>query len=161
VVIPKTTLKDAERPLGSYRKPGFWDRVGALLVRLFSRRGPLTKVNIKAPTDVTEKLFIESRVCSHDEYQERLKEIDLGQIELPNLNLDTGLPTQIGKYGLADRAYAKLLGRLANNEFRGVSAELRANILDFYAGATGLTGYKVSKRTLQEIEGLKRQIHEH
>ena len=38
-----------------------------------------------------------------------------------------------GEYGLTDRTYDQLLIKLAEKKFDGVTSELRANILSFYA----------------------------
>ncbi|HYM13430.1 MAG TPA: hypothetical protein VEU62_22010, partial [Bryobacterales bacterium] len=53
-------------------------------------------------------------------------------LRLPNENFDVGLPTRAGKYKGADEAYAKLVGKLADRQFAGISPELRENILVFY-----------------------------
>ena len=51
---------------------------------------------------------------------------------LDNENLDLGEPTARGHYKGADKAYAKLLRKLADHKFAGVSAGLKTNIVDFY-----------------------------
>jgi hypothetical protein len=43
-----------------------------------------------------------------------------------------GEPPQSGKYKGADEAYAKLVGKLAEKQFAGMSAELRQNVLEYY-----------------------------
>jgi len=53
---------------------------------------------------------------------------------LANENFDSGEPTLAGKYAGADEAYAKLLGKLADKQFAGISPELRQDILRFYDG---------------------------
>jgi hypothetical protein len=49
-----------------------------------------------------------------------------------NENIDIGAPTVAGKYLGADLAYDKLLEKLADHKFVGVSADLRSNMLDYY-----------------------------
>ena len=58
--------------------------------------------------------------------------MDAGHPELPNENFDSGEPPQAGQYKGADEAYAKLVGKLADKQFAGVSADLRQNILAYY-----------------------------
>ena len=55
-----------------------------------------------------------------------------GRLEVPNENFDVGAPTAAGVYKGADEAYDKLLGKLADRHFEGVSADLRTNVLDYY-----------------------------
>jgi hypothetical protein len=61
-----------------------------------------------------------------------LVEVDAGRLDLENQNNDTGKLTRAGEYRLADKAYAKLLDKLAAQKFQGVSPEMRENILAFY-----------------------------
>ena len=65
-----------------------------------------------------------------------LAEVDAGDLELPNENIDIGEPPQAGKYKGADEAYAKLIGKLAEKEFTGISPDLRQNILAYYKDPT-------------------------
>jgi hypothetical protein len=46
--------------------------------------------------------------------------------------MDTGAPTAAGVYKGADQAYDKLLGKLADRGFEGISPDLRANVLEYY-----------------------------
>jgi hypothetical protein len=66
---------------------------------------------------------------------------------------------QPGKYPLADETYADLLDRLEKDQFRDISPELRANILDYYADTNApFATKKHSKqwsRVLQEINQIK------
>ena len=52
---------------------------------------------------------------------------------LANCDFDTGQPTKAAEYSLTDVTYAKLLGRLSERKFDLTSAELRADILQFYS----------------------------
>jgi hypothetical protein len=51
-------------------------------------------------------------------------------LRLPDDNFDTGGPVRPGAYRLTDESYARLLNVVSG---RVVSAQLRANILAFYA----------------------------
>jgi hypothetical protein len=50
--------------------------------------------------------------------------------------LDTGKPVSPGEYALTDRTYDKLLVKLAEKKFDGVTSQLRENILSFYSKMT-------------------------
>ena len=58
--------------------------------------------------------------------------MDAGRLELLNQNFDVGTTTVAGQYVGTDLAYDKLLSKLADQKFAGVSAELRGDILDYY-----------------------------
>jgi hypothetical protein len=59
--------------------------------------------------------------------------IEAGDLKILNRDLDTGQPVSPGEYQLTDKTYDQLLRKLAKKNFDGVSAELRTNILAFYA----------------------------
>jgi hypothetical protein len=65
-----------------------------------------------------------------------LVNVDASHFQSQNENLDVGRPTLASEYLGADLAYDKLLSKLADHKFVGVSAELRNNILDYYQGRT-------------------------
>jgi len=67
-----------------------------------------------------------------DSYRALLANVDSGSFELPNENIDVGAPTIAGQYLGTDLAYDKLLGKLADHKFVGISADLRGNLLDYY-----------------------------
>jgi len=53
-----------------------------------------------------------------------------------NRDLDTGKTVSPGEYALTDRTYDKLLVKLAEKKFDGVTSQLRENILSFYGKMT-------------------------
>ena len=55
-------------------------------------------------------------------------------LQAPNIDLDTGKPTQRGEYPLADATYRELLDQLAADRFANMDDALRENILRFYDG---------------------------
>ena len=56
-----------------------------------------------------------------DRYKAMLANVDAGGPDLPNENLDVGGATIAGKYKGTDEAYAKLVGKLADRKFAGMS----------------------------------------
>ena len=88
--------------------------------------------------------------------------VEAGNLQLPNENIDIGEPPQAGKYKGADEAYAKLVGKLAEKQFAGISPDLRQNILAYYQDPvppidSGLTGKEKaeSSKLLDELDRLK------
>ena len=55
-----------------------------------------------------------------------------GELKISNRDLDTGKSVSPGEYVLTDRSYDRLLVKLAEKKFDGVTDELRTNILGFY-----------------------------
>lgn len=117
-----------------YREPGFGTGLLTFLFRIIPTSGPFKALKIRTPTPEVEKLFMASFNASVDRYKVLLVEADDGQPRFANQNFDSGEPTLAGKYAGADEAYAKLVGKLAEKQFAGISPALRRNILTFYDG---------------------------
>jgi hypothetical protein len=123
-----------EREWGkNYQKPTFLHRFLAFLYKLIPKFGPLRVLQFKTPTPETQKMFRASFNSSLDEYRKLIVELRSGQLDLPNDNFDVGEATGPGIYALNDDAHAKLLDKLANQKFAGLSPELRDELLHFYA----------------------------
>ena len=115
-----------------YHRPGIRTRLGSLVLRVVPKSGPFKGLAFRAPTPEVEKMFMASFNATVDSYRTLLANVDTGRLELVNVNFDVGTPTLAGQYLGADLAYDKLLGKLADHKFVGISADLRGNILDYY-----------------------------
>ena len=115
-----------------YHKPGLRTRFVTWVLEIIPKSGPFKSLAFRAPTPEVEKMFMASFNATINSYRALLAKVDAGQMELRNDNFDVGEPTPAGKYAGADRAYDKLLGKLADHKFAGVSPELRSNVLDYY-----------------------------
>jgi Zinc dependent phospholipase C len=130
----RLSRSDYERQWGkNYQKPGLGTRILAAFVRVIPRIGPFRKLAFNAPTAQTEDLYIKSIDTTSDNYGAFLKEVGNGTLVLPNSDLDDGQPTKAAEYSLADDAYARLLGQLADKKFVQTSPKLREDILQFYS----------------------------
>ena len=78
-------------------------------------------------------MFMASFNAAVESFSRELKKIPSGEPDIANTNFDTGGPVEPGKYSLADKAYAQLLDRLKQTQFKNMPPELRANILSYYA----------------------------
>ncbi len=116
-----------------YKQPGFFTRFLAFLTRVLPRVGPFSGLSYKVPTPVTEKMFEDSFDAAVKSDRQALAQIQAGDLHVLNRDLDTGKTVSRGEYKLSDQTYDKLLKKLAQKKFEGVTPELRANILDFYA----------------------------
>ncbi len=78
-------------------------------------------------------MFEASFNATLDRYRALLAEVREGRLDLPNNNFDLGENSGPGKYRLNDDAHAELLDKLTENKFVAASAEVRAELLQFFA----------------------------
>jgi hypothetical protein len=135
---------------GQYQRPGFGARTLAFIFRLLPKVGPFRAFAFKIPPPVAEKMFLVSFDDTTRQYDELLARASEDQLALPNQNFDTGRPTHLGDYHLADDTYAKLLERFAGSPDK-VSEALRANVLSFY----GASGSPLSPKATAVLESLR------
>ena len=130
----RLSRSDYEREWGkTYVKPGLGTRMLAALLRFIPKVGPFKGLGFNNPTPQTEDLYIKSIDTTVDSYRSFLEEVRTHKLTLPNCDLDSGNKTMGGEYSLTDETYEKLLARLAAQNFGMASAQLRANIVEFYA----------------------------
>lgn len=120
-----------------YKEPGFGSRLLGWLLRVVPRVGPFRALEFKPPTPEAERMFIESFNTTLERYRELLRRAGSGNLEVPNLNLDTGKPVVPGEYRMADEAYATLTERLAKEDFAKADTALRAHLLRFFSESGG------------------------
>jgi hypothetical protein len=142
-----------------YHKPGFGTKFVTFLVRIVPKVGPFRVLKIRLPTPEVEKMFMASFNATVERCKVLLANVDAGHPELPNENFDLGVPPQAGKYKGADEAYAKLVGKLAEKQFAGMSAELRQNILAYYKDpAIPASSTEQEKAELTKLRGQLDQL---
>jgi hypothetical protein len=136
----------------SYKHPGIFSRMLALLYRLLPKIGPLRPLRFETPNPASEKLFVESLKDTRERYRASLVAVAAGRLDLGNTDFDTGRPSAHGEYELADKTYKDLLNRLAKRKFTDVSAAVRRNILAFYDRPSR----NVSKKERRQLAELRR-----
>src|SRR6202167_1947880 len=130
----RLSRSDYERQWGKdYVKPGVGTRVLSTLLRYIPKIGPFKAMAFNNPTPQTEDLYFKSINTSVDQYRAFLEQVRTESLVLPNCDLDSGKVTEAAEYSLTDDTYAKLLSQLAERNFGSTTAELQANILDFYS----------------------------
>ena len=123
-----------EREWGKdYEQPGVGTRILSTLLRFVPKIGPFKGLAFNNPTAQTEDLYIKSVNTTVDQYRAFLKEVGTDTLVLANCDLDSGKPTMVEEYSLADQTYDKLLDQLAKSKFDRATPELRDNILQFYS----------------------------
>jgi Zinc dependent phospholipase C len=120
----------------AYEHRGFGTRILAFFLRLIPRFGPLKGLGFAVPTAQTEKMFEDSFDAAVTRDRQSFADANAGALTMSNRDLDTGKPVSPGEYALTDRTYDKLLVKLAEKKFDGVTSQLRENILSFYAKMT-------------------------
>ena len=132
-------------------RPGLLARLLVFLARILPKVGPLRTLKFKAPTPQTQAMFLESFKSTSQHYRVLLGRVASGGLHLPDTNLDTGQPVRAGDYALADRTYAKLLNKLAEQHFSNVTPKLRADILSFYKDTNAPIATKKDSKEWQKV----------
>lgn len=130
---------------------GLLARILVFLFELLPKIGPLRTLAFKPPTPQTQRLFVKSFNDVVSRYEAMLTAEGTNRLDLEEKNFDTGKPTQAGTYQLADQTYAQLLNRLASQHFKGVTPELRNNILAFYANLNAPISTKKNQKKWREV----------
>ncbi|MHB8206651.1 zinc dependent phospholipase C family protein [Mucilaginibacter sp.] len=129
----KMKRKDYYLEYGKNRqKPGFKANMLALFLRIVPKIGPFKALKFKDPGPEAEKLFMRSFDTVLLHYSAELLKLHYEHIKLPNVDYDTGYPTTIGEYTLADKTYNQLVINLQTNKFSDLTYPLKENILAFY-----------------------------
>jgi hypothetical protein len=135
-----------------YRTPGVGARFLSFLLKIVPKVGPFRAVGFKIPTTRTEDMYIKSIDQTVDHYGALLNDVKAGELQLTNLDCDTGRGTKSGEYPLADKTYARLLDDLAKHDFADLSPKLRANLLAFYADVDPSAGPKKNEKSWQTTQ---------
>jgi hypothetical protein len=148
-----------EREWGKdYQQPTVGERFLAFLYKLLPKIGPLKVLQLRTPTPDTERLFEESFNATLDRYRKLLKAVEENRLELPNDNFDVGEVTPPGKYRLNDDTHAKLLHKLAEQNFTDTPREIRAELLEFYADPNAPNATKRKPKIWSKVEADLRQL---
>ena len=136
-----------------YQNPGPGAYLMAVLFKVVPKVGPLRAIDFKEPTPKTEDLYFKSVDQTIDHFSTALTELKNHDLQTPNIDLDTGKPTERGEYPLADATYRELLDALAYDHFNHMDDALRNNILEFYEGfGFPKAGTRIDKCVIQRWE---------
>jgi hypothetical protein len=142
-----------------YRRPGVGTRILAFFLKLIPKFGPFSALDFKIPTTKTEDMYIKSVNATVEDYGHQLKEVKQnGDLDLPNLDCDTGEKARVGEYKLADKTVAKLVDDLAKKGPAQIDPDLHSDLVQFYSGAKVASAKKNDRKsldkTLQELDKL-------
>ncbi len=117
---------------------GVGARFVAFLMRIVPKIGPLKALKPALPGPEAERLFISSFDTVSFHYRQELARRD--GAALPNIDFDTGHPSELSEYHLADKAYYDLLMALQERHFTALAPGMKEHILKFYAGWNNKSG---------------------
>ncbi len=143
-----------------YARPSFGERLLAFLYKLLPKVGPLKVLQLRTPTPETERLFEASFNTSLESYRHMLAQFRQGNLMLPNANLDVGNKTLPGQYRLNDDAHARLLHELAMQKFRGVTPDIRVEMIDFFAAPNALSDIQKDAKTWERVQSELEQLRQ-
>src|SRR5581483_3149871 len=149
---------DYERDFGAkYRKPGFFARLLAFLLKLIPKFGPFKALAYKTPTAQTEDIYFRSMDNVVAEYHKLIQQTEADDLSFPNRNLDTGKLTRPGDYRLADETYAKLVRQLAGDHFAHLTEPDKRDLLSYFANGAAKNSLKPKdwEKTQQALAKLK------
>jgi hypothetical protein len=143
----------------TYTRPGVGARILAFFFHLIPKVGPFKAIDFTLPSPRTEDMYLKSVNSTLDYYSQLLEQVRQRRLALENRDFDTGRKTAPGEYPLTDKSYADLLDRIAQHKFEGVTPDLRANILGFYADLNAPFATKKHadkwQKTVQELNQLR------
>ena len=131
--IYRMQRKNYSHQFGEKEQPKFFAHVVSLLIQVIPKVGPLRVLNFEAPTPEAEKLFVSSFDVASTIYGRDVAELRKENLDLTNMDFDTGIKTSEGEYVLADETYCKLVISLKDKNFTTITPSLKQNILSFYA----------------------------
>ena len=115
-----------------YKRPGWSATMLSFFIRVLPKVGPTRALKFKAPTPLSEKYFEQSFDTIMKHYSVNLTRLGRQNLNLKDLDFDTGKPTLNGEYELADITYIDWVLKLKDDEFKNVSYKVKENIIDFF-----------------------------
>jgi Zinc dependent phospholipase C len=133
-MIKDLTQASIENDWEKYRRhPGVRSHLLAGFIFILPKVGTLKLLAIRGPNEQTENLYIKSVNRSIKSLRLVLNHFDTIQNYLPNRDLDTGLKVKPGGYPLTDNTYAKLLAMLTSHPDQSIPAQVKQDLIDYYA----------------------------
>ncbi|MGY3215057.1 zinc dependent phospholipase C family protein [Mucilaginibacter sp. HD30] len=117
----------------SSRHTGFVARSLARIIQRLPKIGPLKKMGFKYPGVTCEDMFLQSMDSIMVNYDAALATVANSQLVLANIDYDTGRPTALNEYALADATYNEWVAKLQIDKGAVITPALQRNIFAFYS----------------------------
>ena len=137
--VYRVNRADYEHEWGKeYHKPGLGAHLIEFIIKILPKRGPFSALKLQMPSGADQKLYLHSMQTAVDSYEKDVDQLKApaaggGTLPLKDLDFDTGKPTALGEYPLADTTYAKLLNAVTHDKNAQVPSDVRASLLGYYA----------------------------
>jgi hypothetical protein len=115
-----------------YGHTGFVARLLARIIQRLPKIGPLKKMGFKYPGVTCEEMFLQSMDSIMINYDAALAKVAASRLALANIDYDTGKPTVLNEYALADTTYNQWVANLQNDKGAIITPALLQNVLAFY-----------------------------
>jgi hypothetical protein len=123
----------AEEHWNQYRRhAGFGTHLLAGLIFILPKVGPLSDLSLRGPAPATEQRYLDSVVQTIARMRSLIQNATKSD-GIPNLDLDTGIPTKPGSYRLADDTYAELLHAVTRDPATPVPFGIKRDLTAYYA----------------------------
>lgn len=153
-ILTKDLLQaSADNNWEAYRHPpGFGSHLYAGFIFVLPKVGFLKLLAIKGPSQNTEDLYIKSVNRSIKSMRLVLTHYDTIERYLPNRDLDTGYKIKPGGYPLTDKTYAELLAKLTQHPDILIPAQVKQDLIDYYADPTSPIITKKDPRKWAQVQ---------
>ena len=129
----KMRQREYDKQFGTgYKHPGFFPTIVSFFIRVLPKVGPLRSLKFKTPSALSEKYFVQSFDSITLHYNDALNRSKQNNVLLKDFDFDTGKPTAICEYSLADNTYDSWLIQLKKDGFKSITAQEKQNIEGFY-----------------------------
>ena len=144
-------------------RPGFGARIVAGVIRVLPKVGKLRSLKLITPTPEAQAVFRQSfrqTIANYCRFMEEQTSETAQAIDLPNTDIDTGHPSKLGEYPLADRTYGEWVRDLAENHFKEATPAIQEDILTFFAnpGKLPLDSEEKEKNNIRKTEAALTQL---
>lgn len=140
-----------------YARTGFIALSLARLIAGLPKIGPLKKMGFKYPGVTCEEMFLQSTDSIMINYDAALTRVAGGTLTLANIDYDTGKPSVLNEYALADLTYIEWVAKLQNDERALVTPSLLQNILAFY-NKTEILNLTVNQKESIDMQTAKQAV---
>ena len=143
-----------------YKHPGFFPTIVSFFIRVLPKVGPLRSLKFKTPTAMSEKYFIQSFDSITLHYNAGLNKLKQVNLALKDFDFDTGKPTALCEYSLADNTYDAWLIQLKNDKFKNITSVEKEDILGFYHWQDASKNIKYTKKC-KEVFNAYNELQSH
>ncbi len=144
-----------------YAHPRLGSHVLAYIFAVLPKVGPLKVFALKVPSPAEQDVYIKSVNGTVDKFNSYLTGLQARPTvdghtptspDLSEIDLDTGKPSELGEYRLADESYGKLLHTLLNDPKQPMLPDVRKSFTDFYARRREPVWYKKKPKNWQLLK---------